>query len=688
MAKFRGAAIWLALFALVGGVVTPAAAANAPSQIVQTAKAAGLIVKYHAGVLPIAPDGNPTAANAAGVDLKFDSLLDTNTYILNFGTQLSNSDAQAIANRMASDPRVEAVELNTVIEPAGFVPGSAATAIRAASAVPYVVAKDGWSATSPTNAVASLTWKAPTQLYGAKLSGFQVEYSTDSFVTYKTVKFGIRYTLTIPSLTAGVKYGFRVRAITKIGNTSKVGTASLIKSVIPASAPAAPVITSGPYATSAAPTVSWLPQSISDQGGLSTSYTVTATPPTGTAVTCLTISTSCTLVGLSANVTYTVDVAASNARGIAHGTTAFQPADEFYSRQWYLSSTYGINAPKAWAVSLGSNDVVVAVLDGGITNHPQLAGRLVPGYDFVSDVASANDGDGPDPDASDPGNWTYDRNGNLLASDWHGTHVAGIIAAAADKVGIMGIAPNVRIQSVRVLGQSGGTRADLIRGINWAAGFPVPGYPTNPTPAKVLNLSLGTDGTSICDNIPTQSRLYSTAQALAATKAAGITTITAAGNSGSDARYSYPGNCYPTINVGATGISGDRTYYSNVTEPNAQGVGVDISAPGGDDKDLVSAPLGSNGQIFSLLNSGKTTPQDPTYGPMEGTSMATPVVAGVVALLYSIKPTITFDEVWAVLSSTVSKFKPGGQCASSTTGLCGVGIVNAGDAVAYLKTHP
>ncbi len=688
MAKFRGVAIWIALLTLVGSSVAPASAATVASQFSATAKAAGLIVKYRKGVLPLAPNGDPTAANAAGVTLKFDSLLDTNTYVLNFVDQLSADEAQAVADRMAQDPRVAAVELNTVIHAEGFAPHAATSAIKAASAVTGLTVKDAWSASAPTAANVALSWKAPSSLYGAKLSGYQIDYSADGFTTTKTVAVSTKTSSTISSLVAGVKYSFRVRAITKVGSASKIGTASAVRSISLTSAPVAPVITTGAVATALEPTVSWLPQSISDQGGLSVSYTVTATPSLGSAVTCTTISSSCTLAGLVGATSYVIEVVATNARGATHASTQFTPADEFYSKQWYLNSTYGINAPSAWAVTLGSSDVVVAVLDGGIANHPQLAGRMVPGYDFVSDVASANDGDGPDPDASDPGNWTYDRNNNLIPSDWHGTHVAGIIAAAADKVGTIGIAPNVRIQSVRVLGSTGGTRADLIRGINWAAGLSVPGYPANPTPAKVLNLSLGTDGTSMCDNIPTQSRLYSTAQALAAAKAAGVTTITAAGNSGSDARYSYPGNCYPTINVGATGYSGDRAYYSNITEPNAQNVGVDISAPGGDDKDNAGAAQSTGGLIFSLWNTGTTVPGDPTYGTMEGTSMATPVVAGVVALLYSIKPSITFDEVWTVLSSTVSKFKPGGQCATSTSQECGVGIVNAGNAVAYLKTHP
>jgi serine protease len=234
------------------------------------------------------------------------------------------------------------------------------------------------------------------------------------------------------------------------------------------------------------------------------------------------------------------------------------------------------------------------------------------------------------------------------------------------------------------MGADGGTSADLIAAINWAAGLSVPGVPDNPTPAKVINMSMGTSGISICDDIASGGRLGSTGQALKAARAAGVTTITAAGNFNTDARFSYPGNCFPTINVGATGFSGDRAWYSNFTAPNAQGVGVDISAPGGDDRDQSQTPPSTEGQLVSTFNDGQSKPGNPTYAIEEGTSMAAPVVSGIVALLYSIKPTLTFDEAWNIISKTVKPFKPGGQCATSTTGMCGIGIVNAGAAVEFL----
>jgi serine protease len=431
----------------------------------------------------------------------------------------------------------------------------------------------------------------------------------------------------------------------------------------------------------------WIQQSLAQQGGLPVTYVATATAAGLPAVTCTTISNTCAFVGLSPGINYALSLVATNTRGSVSAVTEFKPADEYYSSQWHLFSTYGINMPKAWNYTRGTKSIVVAVIDSGITKHPDLDSQVVPGYDFVSNKNRSNDGDGWDADPSDPGDYYTDSRGNFVESSWHGTHVAGIVAAASNNIGITGVAPGIAIQPIRAMGVEGGTSADLIAAINWAAGLSVPGVANNPTPAKVINLSMGTSGISICDDIASGGRLGSTGQALKAAKAAGVTTITAAGNFNTDARFSYPGNCFPTINVGATGFSGDRAWYSNFTVPTAQGVGVDISAPGGDDRDQSQTPPSTEGQLVSTFNDGQSKPGNPTYAIEEGTSMAAPMVSGIVALLYSIKPTISFDEAWAILSKTVTPFKPGGQCASSTTGLCGIGIVNAGAAVEMLLSQ-
>ena len=657
----------------------------------------GFIVKYKSGVAPIAENGEPTAANSVRTPLLIGSGLGENLFTVDFENEMLYSDALVVAAQMRQDPRVEFVNINRVIGRTSLTPKTVLikNAITAASAVQTLKVSDAWSQDLPGVPRVRLTWKAPRSLFGAKVSGYAIEYSSNGGKSWTRINTSATNTyLLTAGIKAGTKYSYRVRAVTKIGSASKIGNPSAVATLIATTAPKAPLLTSGDTVTSTNPQVTWQAQTAVETGGLATSYTVTARADGQPDVSCTATSTSCTLNSLTAGISYRVSLVAKNSKGQTAGiiNTDATKVEPMFASQWYLNATQGINAPKAWTYTKGSPSVVVAVIDSGITKHPDLDSQLVAGYDFVSTGTRAcgsnsGDGDGWDADPSDPGDYYTDRTG-FHASSWHGTHVAGIIAAAQNDYGISGIAPGVKLQPIRALGPDGGCSADLIAALNWAAGLPVPGVPTNKTPAKVINLSMGTSNASSCDYAP--GAMASTGGALAALKKAGVTTITAAGNSNTDANDSYPGNCYPTINVGATGISQDRAWYSNYTvQTNADGagVGVDISAPGGDDRDFATAPAGTKGKILSDLNDGTREPGNPTFGLEEGTSMAAPVVAGVVALLYSIKPNITFDQVYEVLKNSVSKFKPGGDCASATITKCGVGIVNAGNAVEYLVTH-
>lgn len=689
MIRFRGAAALALAIVSVLGFFAPAQASTLASNVVETGTAHGLIIKYREGVAPISADGLATGANAAKVVLVAGHGLGDQLFTADFKADLAISKAKQIAALVSQDPRVLSVSVNKNFKAASFSIGSSSAlrALKPASAVQTVKVVDAFNIANPTTAAAKLTWKAPKSLFGAKVTGYIVEYSSNAGKSWTSIKLGTALSYSMTSgLDAGTKYSFRVRAITKLSTASKSGAASVAVSIVPTTAPQAPVLTTGSTVSSSL-NPSWVAQSLAQRGGLAVTYLATATANGMSSVTCSTSANSCAFVGLSAGVNYSVDLVATNSRGSVHGVTEIRPADEHYAQQWYLYSEFGINLPKAWQVTRGSQAIVVAVLDSGITKHPDLDSQVVPGYDFVSSKTNSNDGDGWDADPSDPGDYYTDAKGNFVESSWHGTHVAGILAAAANSIGIAGVAPNVKIQPVRAMGTEGGTSADLIAAINWAAGLSVPGVPLNPTPAKVINMSMGTSGISLCDDLPNGGRLGSTGEALKAAKAAGATSITAAGNFNTDARYSYPGNCYPTINVGATGFHGDRAYYSNFTMPNAQGVGVDISAPGGDDRDQAGAPAGSEGQMISTYNDGQTKPGNAVYGLEEGTSMAAPVVSGVVALLYSIKPTLTFDEAWNILSKTVTPFKAGGECATSANSKCGAGIVNAGAAVALLQSQ-
>ena len=424
-------------------------------------------------------------------------------------------------------------------------------------------------------------------------------------------------------------------------------------------------------------------------------YTVTAVSQSGSTASCTTISNSCTPTSLASNTGYTFKVQVNNALGSA---TSLHVQDPMYATQWHLYSHFGIQAPVAWQTTRGKSSIVVAVLDSGITSHPDLEGQTVPGFDFISSASSSHDGQALglatgdwDADPTDAGD--YDPTVSSSTSSWHGTHVAGLIAAAQNSVGVSGVAPGVKILPLRVLGAAGGETSDLIAAINWASGLHVSGIPNNNYPARVMNLSIGTDRPSGCD--------YGTQSAFRSAWDRGVTAITAAGNGNSagrpmEATGSYPGNCVPTINVGSTGYSGDSSYFSNY------GPGVDISAPGGDDRDAPTAfTSGTEGMLLSTWNNGSTIQGSADYSIEEGTSMASPIVAGVVALIYSVNPLFTSDDAYKIIKNSARPFKAGTQCAATANqyGLsdkdpaytdgysyCGAGIVDAAAAVKLAKT--
>ncbi|WP_036171062.1 S8 family peptidase [Massilia sp. 9096] len=336
-------------------------------------------------------------------------------------------------------------------------------------------------------------------------------------------------------------------------------------------------------------------------------------------------------------------------------TAQATPTDPSYGQQWDLfESAGGINAPAAWDRSTGAG-VNVAVIDTGYRPHADLADQILQGYDFITNTTIANDGNGRDSDASDPGDWT--TAGQCAAgvpaadenSSWHGTHVAGTIAAKANNgIGVAGIAWNAKIVPARVLGKCGGYTSDIADAMIWASGGSVSGVPANANVARVLNLSLG--GSGACDT--------TTQNAINSARSRGAVVVVAAGNSNTEASTSSPANCAGVIAVAATGRTGGKASYSNT------GSIVTIAAPGGD----------NGAGILSTLNAGTTTPGADSYAYYMGTSMATPHVAGVVALMLSANPNLTPDDVAAKLKSTARAFPA--ACPG-----CGAGIVDAGAAV-------
>jgi serine protease len=343
------------------------------------------------------------------------------------------------------------------------------------------------------------------------------------------------------------------------------------------------------------------------------------------------------------------------------------PNDTGYPLQWHYfdngtaagQTPGGINLPTAWDTNQGSSSVVVAVIDTGILpGHEDISGspNLTAGYDLISDPGIANDGDGRDADPTDPGDAVAANEcfpgSPALPNSWHGTHVAGTVGVGKtnNSLGVAGVNWHVKMQPVRVLGKCGGTMVDINDAIRWAAGLPVPGVPDNPTPVKVINMSLG--GATPCSASPATQRAINDAIAR------GVTIVVAAGNESADASGFIPASCNGVITVAASDRRGFlATRYSNF------GPRVDIMAPGGDvrqDSDGDNNPDG----VLSMVDGG--------YAFYNGTSMAAPHTAGVAALLLAQDGTRTPAQILGLLKANALP-RSAAQCPNP----CGAGLLNA-----------
>jgi serine protease len=392
-----------------------------------------------------------------------------------------------------------------------------------------------------------------------------------------------------------------------------------------------------------------------------------------------------------------------------------QPSPYAAAGQWYLQASdsvlvSAVGAPAAWDLSQGAGSggpLVVAVIDTGVRyDHEDLAGKLLPGYNMISEAAKAGNSGGRSSDASDLGDWLTATEINLnrrlysgcdveTTSSWHGTQVAGIVGAATGNgLGMAGLGWNVKVLPVRVLGKCGGYDSDIIAGMRWAAGLAVDGVPANPNPARVLNLSLGSS--SAC------SSAYQ--DVMRELTAAGVAVVASAGNNEGQAVES-PANCPGVIAVGGLRHAGTKVGYSAV------GSEIAVSAPGGN---CVNTAPGSPClyPILSTSNSGATTPVAHASGgsiytgggndSAVGTSFSAPQVSAAAALMLAVRPALQPADLKQLLSRTARAFPTTGgstgiaQCVAPgagvqdecycTTRTCGGGMLDAGQAVAAAAT--
>jgi len=381
------------------------------------------------------------------------------------------------------------------------------------------------------------------------------------------------------------------------------------------------------------------------------------------------------------------------------------PNDTLFAEQWWLHPVSGSNGnvlkdrlrgvpgfQSAWAVNTGSAQAVVAVLDTGITRHPDLDEHVVlPGHDFVANVIAANDGDGRDADASDPGDGvsaadkaahpTEFANCAVEGSSWHGTEVAALIAGVSNNgLGVAAINWNARVLPVRVAGKCGAEVADILDGMRWAAGLKVEGAPLNPNPARVINISFGS-------NAPCNPAYQTVVDELAAT-GLGVVVVAAVGNA--HGAVDRPANCKGVVAVAGLNRDGFKNTYSNF------GPQVVVSTVSGDpeSRGAWGALLADNG-LLTLGNDGTTTPGNPGYYRVFGTSFAAPMVAGAISLMLSVDPTLSGAQIINGLRVSarphvtapktgmgVCSWQNPGRCVCDTAS-CGAGILDAQQAVRY-----
>lgn len=374
------------------------------------------------------------------------------------------------------------------------------------------------------------------------------------------------------------------------------------------------------------------------------------------------------------------------------------PNDPLFANQWYEQNLQpaAIDAVAAWDIATGRSDIVIADLDTGVRfDHPDLgpAGgpRLLAGYDFITDPVVANDGDGRDADASDPGDWvtsadtqtTQFKNCTVQNSSWHGTRTAGILGAITNNsTGIAGITWGTQILPLRVLGKCGGADSDILDAMRWAAGLHVDGVPDNIHPARVINMSLGAAGAC-----PSAEQIV-----INEVLAHGVLVVVSAGNEGGP--VDAPADCVGVVAVAGLRNVGTKVGFSSL------GPEISLAAPAGNCVNTTGTCLYP---IDTTSNAGTTTPTLNGYtdqlNPSLGTSFSAPIVSAIAALMTSVNSNLTAPQLTARLKEGSTAFPvssdptvPNCHVPASSADLqtaecnctaqtCGAGMANAPGAV-------
>ncbi len=385
-----------------------------------------------------------------------------------------------------------------------------------------------------------------------------------------------------------------------------------------------------------------------------------------------------------------VQTARVSAEDAATSEGVLAPDDPLFSYQWHFGAQGLVEAAASGGAGFvgywrrrdpsDAVDVAVAVIDAGVdAAHPDIpaAQALGEGVDMVSALDFSGDGDGRD---LDPAEVPREASASTCASSGpasvqHGTHVAGLVgAAAADNgSGVAGAAWNATVIPVRAVGPCGALKSDVNDAIRWAAGAGAtivtgprgaPMVRQNPSPARIVLVSVSFPAPLGCPR--------STQEAIDAAVAAGAIIVAPAGNGGVDARAASPGNCAGVLTVAAADAAGRLAYYSN------HGPRVDVMAPGGD----LRRDLNGDGRPDGVLSTSAARDcYDPVTGRIvaacdyafaAGSSFAAAHVAGALALLAADRPDAPREELISLIVDTARSPRTPQQCPR----LCGSGLLD------------